>query len=113
MNERLLELTKDRDFLQRMIEAESPEQLGLLFKRYEIELENLSIEEAFKLVREQENAELNENELEDVSGGLIGVATAIGAGATLIVGGVAVCFLAGVAWQIGKSAYNQYKSSKG
>lgn len=92
-------ILKNEDLMVGLVEAESPEQLGELFATHGIVLaEDLTIEKAFELVKAQENAELNEDELDGVNGG-IAVSLAISSAALLALAATELCFFAGYAYQ--------------
>lgn len=102
------DLYANEELLAGLVEAESPAELAEVFAKNNIELEEgLTIEEAFKLVKEQENAkadELNEEDLEDVAGG-IALTVALGAAGAFIAGGAVIIGISGY-------AYTKYKMSK-
>ena len=88
-----------------LVEAKDPQELAALFAQHGIVLEDgLTIEEAFNMVKNQENGELSEDSLDDVSGG-IALAVALGAAAAFTLGGAALIFIAGYAYQ----KYQNYK----
>lgn len=93
------ELTENKEFLTGLVEVDSPEKLAKLFEANGIVLEDgISIEDAFKMIKEQEDAELNEAELEDVNGG-IALTLALTSAGLLIASGGMLCFLGGYAYQ--------------
>ena len=103
MNETLKKYLENEEFMTGLVEAKTPEELQKLFDKFSITLEEgLTIEEAFKLVKEQENAEISEAELEDVSGG-IALTLALTSAGLLIAGAGALCFLGGYAYQTYKN----------
>ena len=84
-------------------------ELSVLFavtkKNNDVELEEgITIEEAFDTIKKQENAELSDADLDDVSGG-IAFTVAAGAVACFVAGGAALSFLGGYAYQ----TYKNYK----
>lgn len=108
MNEMLQKCLDNEEFITGLVEVKTPEELQELFDKNKLVLEEgLSIEEAFTLLKEQENAEISEEELENVSGGIGFVLAATSAG-LLIVGAGMLCFLGGYAYQ----TYQNYKKKK-
>lgn len=102
-------IMENEEFLQGLVEVETPAQLGELFAKNGIELEEgLSLEKAFELVKAQENAELNEDALDDVNGG-IGLLVGLGAAASLTFAAGVVCFISGYAYQKYKNAKKKKK----
>lgn len=98
------EMLNDKDFLVSLVEAESPEKFGAILKEKNIELDGLTVEEAYKVFNDQKDKELSEEDLEGASGGiafLVGVAAI----------GTAVAGYA-VVRTIGSYAYQQYKAWK-
>lgn len=101
------ELTENKEFLAGLVEAESPERLAKLFEENGVVLEDgISIEDAFKMIKEQEHAELDEAELEDVSGG-IGLLVGLSAAGSLIVSAGMLSFLGGYAYQAIKKRFKK------
>jgi len=106
--EELKKLCEDQEFLSALVEVETPEQLGELLSRKNIALEEgLTLEEAFKLVKEQGKEELSEVSLEEVSGGFA-LSVALGAAGAFTAGAAVLSFLAGYAHR----TYKTIKKSK-
>ena len=101
MNEKLEKIMENEEFLKGLVECSTPDELMKILQENEVELEEgLTPEEAFMAVKQYQNDELNEDALsEQVSGGSITVATALGATGALIVAGGGLAFLGGYAWQ--------------
>lgn len=108
MNERLNELLENEEFMKGLVTCQSPEELANLFEKNSIVLdEELSIEDAFELVKKQESGELNDSELDAVSGGGIALGLAISSAALIIVSAGLVCFIAGYAYQKFRDYYQK------
>ena len=71
IEDRINELTSDEVFVSGMFEAKTPSELMTLFAEYKIELDNITPEEVFANIQKTKNGELQEDELENVSGGAI------------------------------------------
>lgn len=100
-------ILKNEALMIGLVEAETPAQLAELFATHNITLaEELTIEQAFEMVKAQGNAELNEDALDDVNGGIL-FTTAVTAAAALALAGTELCFFAGYAYQ----TYKNYKKS--
>ena len=98
MNEEFKKLLEDKEFLTALVEVKTPESLGKLFTARNIKIDNLTNEEAFRILKEQETAELDERSLEDVSGG-IAFTVAAGAVGAFVLGAGAIAFIGGYAYQ--------------
>lgn len=72
-SEKLKELMENEEFISGMIQAQNPNELGIVLAENHVELSSSSLEEAFnevqKQISEAENGELSEEALEAVSGG--------------------------------------------
>lgn len=111
-NERIEELFNNEEVLEKMLFAETPDALMEVFAENNIVLEDVTKEEAFEAFQRAKNGELNEDDLEDVSGGVyfalkagaiyLAVSGSV-AGALCVVGGVAI---------IGLAAYAGYRYIK-
>lgn len=100
MNEKLEKLMENDDFLKGLVECSTPEELMVILNNNDIQLEEgLTPEEAFKAVKQYQTDELDEEALENVSGGSITVGTALAATGALILAGAALSFLGGYAYQ--------------
>lgn len=98
-------ILENKQLMENLVEVETPEELTALFAQHSIELEEgLTAEEAFRLLKEQGSDELDENELENVNGG-IGLGVALGAAGALVLGAAAIIFIGGY-------AYQKYQNSK-
>lgn len=92
-------LMENEVFMKGIVEVSTPDELAKLLKNNDVELEdNITIEEAFEIVKNQENVELDDTTLDDVNGG-IAFMVAAGAVACFTVGGAALAFLGGYAYQ--------------
>ena len=101
-------ILENKELMIGLVEAETPVQLAALFAQHGIVLEDgLTIEAAFDMVKAQENGELSEDSLDDVNGG-IALTVALGAAAALTMGGAAISFISGYAYQ----KYKNYKKKK-
>ena len=99
MDERLTKLLENEELMKGLVACQSPEELAKLFEENSIVLdEGLSVEEAFQLVKKQENGELDAAELDSVSGG-IALGLALSSAALFVVSAGMICFLAGYAYQ--------------
>lgn len=97
-------ILKNEELMIGLVEAETPAQLAELFAAHGVTLaEDLTIEKAFELVKAQENTELNENDLDDVNGG-IGLALAVSSAVWLGIAATELCFFAGYAYQTYQNA---------
>lgn len=97
-------IMQNEELMIGLVEAETPAQLAELFAAHNITLaEDLTIEKAFELVKAQENAELSENDLDDVSGG-IAFGLAVSSAVLLAVAATELCFFAGYAYQTYQNA---------
>lgn len=109
MNE-LNKILENEDLLAGLVEAETPGELATLFTAHNIVLaDDLTIEEAFNLVKAQENAELTDTDLDSVSGG-VASAVLLGAACTMVLAASVVIFISGYAYQSYKN--NQKKKKK-
>ena len=98
------EVMNDKELLVSLVEAETPEAFGQILENSGITLDGLSVEEAFRLFKDQEAKELSQEELESASGG-IAFLTGLAAVGTFVAGYAVVR-------TIGSYAYQQYKSWK-
>lgn len=107
MNEKMKSLMENEELMTALVEAETPEELGKVFEDSGITLEDgMTVEEAFRIVKAQKDAELDEDVLEDVSGGMVGtIILAVGA---CTLASAELAFLGGYAYQ----TYQNYKESK-
>lgn len=81
---KLLDLQSNEQFMKKLADAKTPEEIRSLLNEYDVELSDEEIRAALA----EADKELPEDELENVSGGVVGE----------ILGGVAVlCFLIGLA----------------
>lgn len=91
------ELYKDKAFLEKVVSAENPDQVKALFLEKGLEFDDEAAKAFLETVRKGEDGELDESDLEAVSGGFaltlttIGIAVACGAGAGLVAGVSAAC----------------------
>lgn len=93
------QILKNEELLVGLVNVNTPEELAKLFSEHNIQLEEgLNYEQAFEMVKAQENAELNEEDLDNVNGG-IALAVALGAAATFTFAAATICFIAGYAYQ--------------
>ncbi len=106
MNENLQKLLDNEELMKGIAEVETTEELAELFKKNNIELaEGLTMEDALRMVKEgQNNDELVEEDLEDVSGG-IAFLVAAGAVGAFVLAGTVLTFIGGY-------AYQKYKNSR-
>lgn len=103
------DLLENKEFMTGLVEVETPEALGKLLEANGIVLEEgLTLEDAFKMVKDQENGELDETALEDVSGG-IALTLALTSAGLLIASGGMLCFLGGYAYQSIKKGIKKRK----
>ena len=92
-NKKILALTEDKEFMQFLFAQDSYEKIQEAFASKDVEL---SIDEVKELVSdvlaqtENSSAELNENELENVAGGFITVAAAVGLAKVALVAGMSI-----------------------
>ena len=94
---------------EKTVKTENPAQLAELFAAHNITLaEGLTIEKAFELVKAQENAELDEEALSVVNGG-IALSLAVSSAVVLAVAATELCFFAGYAYQTYKNAKKKKK----
>lgn len=108
MNENLQKLLENEELMAGLVEVQTPEELQALLDKNAVALEDgLTIEEAFKLLKEQESAEISEAELENVAGGIGLVVAATSAGLLALSAGM-LCFLGGYAYQ----TYKNWKKKK-
>lgn len=98
MYKNLNEVLEDKELLIALVEAQTADEFGKILEKKEIALDGLTNEEAFKLFKEQEGKELNEEELMEVSGG-IALAVGLGAAAAFTLAGGVVSFIGGYAYQ--------------
>lgn len=74
VEQRILELMEDEDFLKEMLDARTPEELVEVYKRNNLVLGDISPEEAFAAVQAEKakaeaGDELSEEDLDAVAGG--------------------------------------------
>lgn len=109
VEERVQELITSKTFAKSMFEAQTPDDLMQVFLAYQIELDGVSKEDAFASVQRAKDGELLDNELDNVSGGVIPwwtfYAVNLVPGGALVVGAVAVGALA-------YGAYRYYKKNR-
>lgn len=97
MNEELMKVLDDEEFAEKLANAETAEEFVALLGSKDVQIEEgMSAEEAFKVFKSQENGEIAEGELENVSGGVLG---AIVVGAGIVVGANAIAFAGGYIYQ--------------
>lgn len=102
------DLMANEEFLKGLVEVSAPAELAELLKNNDVQLEEgITIEEAFDTIKKQENAELSDADLDDVSGG-IAFTVAAGAVAAFVVAGGELAFLGGYAYQ----KYKKWKKKK-
>jgi len=104
--ERIKEIFADEEFVKELFSKETPEEAQALLAEKDI---NLSVEEIVKLkdiitaklqaAENSESAELTEEELEDVAGGYLGIAT-------IVIVSIAVPLIFGTGVAIGISTDN-------
>ena len=72
----------DEKLMEALDKVNSPEELAAVFAEYNVDLGSMTIEEAYKKIKEEPTDELGEDSLDDVSGGAVQlvVAGAIAAG---------------------------------
>lgn len=98
MNEQMKKLMENEELLKGIVEAQNPDQLKKVFEENGIALANgLTIDEAFHIVKTQDD-ELSAENLDEVSGGIL-LSTALGAAGALTLAGGALSFLGGYAVQ--------------
>lgn len=85
MNEKMQELLNDEEFMKAFISVENPQELEKLVADRGIALEGVTPEEAFEIIKKQDNGEFSEEDLQDVSGG-IAVSLALGSAALMAFG---------------------------
>ena len=111
MNE-MEKILQNEELLEAITAVETPAELGELFAQNGIQLEEgYTIEKAFADLKAQENAELGEEALDDVAGGIALLTGALAAGA-FTVGAGAVIFIGGYAYQKVKNAVSKKKKKK-
>ena len=99
MNENMEKLMANEELLKGLVECTTPDELMKVLKDNSVELEKgLTPEKAFKAVKQYQTDELDEEALENVSGG-IALGVALGAVGAFVVAGGALCFLGGYAYQ--------------
>ena len=93
------ELMENEEFIKGLVEVENSTELGELFEKNSIELDSsLTLEEAYEIVKNKENAELSEDDLENANGG-IAFSVAAGAVGCFVLAGGAISFLSGYAYE--------------
>lgn len=101
-------LLKNEKFMVSLVEMKTPEEFSEILKEADVKLEEgLTVEDAFEMVKNRENQELNDEELNDVSGGL-GIGVALGAAGALALGAAGIRFLTSYAYQ----KYKNWKKGK-
>ena len=70
----------DEKLLEALDKVNSPEELAAVFAEYNVDLGSMTIEEAYKKIKEEPTDELGEDSLDDVSGGAIGFVIGVGVG---------------------------------
>ncbi len=106
--EKVKELSEDKEFLEKVCTIEDPEQIKALFLEKDVEMDDDAAKAFVEKVRSMDGKELNEAELENVSGGVLGicaVSTIVGWACVGAAGGVVlgVCLVL---------AYYYYKKIK-
>ena len=99
---KLNELADDKDFLEAVCTTKDPEALKNLFLKKEIELDDEAAKAFIEKVQNENTEELIEEELEDVSGGILGLCAAGTIAAYAILGGVGGAVLGGLAVKLYK-----------
>lgn len=95
--DKLQELLKDEVFLQKVAEVETPEELGVIFGEYNLQLEEgATLEEAFQAIQNSDDGELSEDDLADANGG-IALMVGLGAVGAFTLAGSAAAFICGYA----------------
>lgn len=93
-------IMENEKLMQGIAEVTTPEEMMKLFSENNIELEEgLTPQEAFDCIQKGKNGELNEKELEDVNGGVIGTAVAVSTVGCFVLAGAALSFLGGFAYE--------------
>lgn len=90
--EKLQELSEDKEFLEKVCSTEEPEQIKALFLEKDIEMDDEAATAFVEKLRSMDGEELDEEALENVSGGFLGLCAA-GTIAACAIGGA----LAGIA----------------
>jgi hypothetical protein len=104
MNEKMEKLMANDELMKGLVECSTPDELMKILKENELELEEgLTPEEAFKAVKEYQNDEVNDDQLENVSGG-IAISTALLAVGAYVLAGGELTFLGAYAYQKVKNA---------
>ncbi len=92
MDPNVQKLLENEQFLEGLVNAETPEELGVVFKENNIVLaEGETLEDAFAAAQAAKTDELNEDSLEEVSGGVV---LALTTAACFVVGSGLVSFFA-------------------
>lgn len=100
MDEKLMDLTKNEDLMNGLVECQTADELMALLRANSIELDaDISPEKAFEMVKKQAHDELSPEELDAVSGGSISLAVGLTAAGAFILAAGALCFLAGYAYE--------------
>ena len=112
VDERVQELLNNDEVLEKMLYAETPDALMQVFSDNNIVLVDVTKEEAFDAFQRARTGELNENDLDNVNGGVY-LALKAGAFYFAVSGsvGAALCVAGGVA-VIGLAAYAGYRLIK-
>lgn len=87
--DKLQELSEDKEFLEKVCSAEDPEQVKALFLEKDIEMDVEAANAFVEKIRSMDGEELDEEALENVSGGFLGLCAVGTIAAWAIVGAVA------------------------
>ena len=99
------DLMSNEDLVVGIVEATTPAELGEVLKRNNIQLEDgMTLEEAFQAMKAENNGEITEEALDDVSGGAL-LTAMIGATIYLCGGTAMLSALYGCA----KAEYKKYR----
>ena len=94
------ELLNNEEFLKDLASVETPAELSETFQRHNIKLEEgMTLEDAFTAVKEHATGELDDASLDQVNGGSIALATGLACVGCFVLGGAALSFLGGYAYQ--------------
>ena len=92
-------LVENKNLLEGIARATTPDELMEVFSSNNIQLEDgMTKEQAFEMVKKQVSGELSVSELEHAYGG-IAITLALAATGCFVAGGAALCFLGGYAYQ--------------
>ena len=103
-------LQNDKDFLEKVCTATDPELVKVLFLEKDVELDDAAARAFVEKVQSTESEELNEDDLENVSGGILGLC-ATGTIAACAICGVMGGVVLGAFLVAGYYYYKQYKKS--